>query len=117
MRTDTCTKMVLTLIAISLVVLAGEKLTSTTSAVHANPGYQKWEYKTAIFRYTWTGDGNVAGADCVVDNASAPCAGLIAQLGGDGWELVSVVPESRKTGPTWAGVTTQQSWVFKRPRN
>jgi len=114
MRTNLYIKFILTAIAISLAVLAGEKLTST---VHANPGVQAWEYRTATIRYTWGPDAKINGAECLSDDSSAVCQGLIPQIGGDGWEVVSVVSESLRTGPGWAGVTTQKQWIFKRPRN
>lgn len=36
------------------------------------------------------------------------------QLGEGGWELVSVTPRSSNAGA--AGVTTEELWVFKRPK-
>ena len=40
---------------------------------------------------------------------------LLPKLGMEGWELVSVVPRSIDTGANFAGVTTEEDWVFKRP--
>jgi hypothetical protein len=77
----------------------------------------KWEYKTVGQGRGW-------------DNQSAtflratqwePKIDLTA-LGEEGWELVSVVASSSVAGGSarstmdMAGLTTQQLWVFKRPR-
>lgn len=38
----------------------------------------------------------------------------LARLGNDGWELITVSPASGDLGA--AGVTTQETWIFKRPK-
>jgi hypothetical protein len=40
---------------------------------------------------------------------------LLAQLGAQGWELVSVYSMATDTGMQSSGTTTAQGWVFKRP--
>jgi hypothetical protein len=40
----------------------------------------------------------------------------LTKLGNEGWELVSVTPESGIYGEHWAGITNALLWVFKRPR-
>ena len=40
----------------------------------------------------------------------------LPQLGDDGWELVSIVTRSSSAGSLVAGVTTDEIWVFKRPK-
>ena len=37
-------------------------------------------------------------------------------LGEQGWELVAVWPFSDMDGSSWAGYTSQERWVFKRPK-
>jgi hypothetical protein len=41
---------------------------------------------------------------------------LIQRLGDDGWELVSVVPRSSIGGAESSGFTSEQVWIFKRPK-
>lgn len=69
---------------------------------------QKWEYKiilrqrhTGLFS-NWEWDNDIEA--------------ILPELGEEGWELVSVVPESSAWGENNSGVTTEEKWVFKRPR-
>ncbi len=40
---------------------------------------------------------------------------LLPELGREGWELVAVSSSSSWTGDAYAGLTTDEEWVFKRP--
>ena len=40
----------------------------------------------------------------------------LSKLGEEGWELVAIVPASSYAGPSTAGFTTDETWVFKRPK-
>ena len=42
--------------------------------------------------------------------------GKIAALGEAGWELVAIVPRSSQGDHNLSGVTTEELWVFKRPK-
>ncbi len=71
---------------------------------------QKWEYKL-LFRGRaikdfWTG-AKPWNQDI---EASLPA------LGEEGWELVAVVPRSSIVGTGAAGFTSDELWVFKRPK-
>lgn len=37
------------------------------------------------------------------------------EIGSEGWELISVTPQSKVTNNFWTSTTTDQLWVFKRP--
>ena len=39
----------------------------------------------------------------------------LKRLGGDGWELVAVVPRSSIASEDVGGFTTDELWIFKRP--
>lgn len=39
----------------------------------------------------------------------------LADLGRQGWELVSVAPHSSMGGVSSSGYTSEEIWVFKRP--
>lgn len=41
---------------------------------------------------------------------------MLPELGEDGWELVSVTPISSQYGESVSGYTTEEKWVFKRPK-
>jgi len=68
---------------------------------------QKWEYKVInsqrsagfFSSYKW---------DIDVEE-------MLPQLGGEGWELVNVIPESSAWGENNTGATTDEKWIFKRP--
>jgi len=40
----------------------------------------------------------------------------LARLGDEGWELVAITPRSSVLGDPFAGFTSEELWVFKRPR-
>jgi len=106
MRNDNFTRSVLTLIALSLVVLASENWKHDPSVVRAATGAsgrQQYEYKT-IFRNFSYKDGEYSAvqswsedSDNLPDpgeNAGAAMRAKINELGSRGWELVSVTPYS-----------------------
>lgn len=69
---------------------------------------QAWEYKVIHRRRT------VAGVA-----AGEWDTGVVAQLpslGEEGWELIAVTTRSSEGGASSAGVTTDELWIFKRPR-
>jgi hypothetical protein len=82
---------------------------------------QKWEYKM-LYR---TRGINRAGRDGFrpVENWNVlDMMPKLQSLGLEGWELVSVTPSSdfggdlsQGVGHVVAGLTTTESWVFKRP--
>lgn len=70
---------------------------------------QKWEYKW-VFR-SRGGKYNKGMDDWNVDVTA-----VLPRFGDEGWELVSVVPRSSYPGDQWAGITSEELWVFKRPK-
>ena len=95
---------------------------------------QKWEYKT-LYRirqfvlipgeFSGTGrprlslsdwSGFEEDTDALPDpNSWAAWLGHVRRLGEDGWELVQIVPRARYH-PNGLGTTTEEHWVFKRPK-
>jgi hypothetical protein len=92
---------------------------------------QKWEYKIIARSRGWEKDGNtlLSAADWSAwweNNTSlAPPVNMVqklAELGSQGWELVSVTARSQRAAMgvhpsslSIAGFTTSELWVFKRP--
>lgn len=85
---------------------------------------QKWEYKIVLRTrsVTATGDYEVNAWKYWDDEtplrSDTDLAGLLAWLGGEGWELVSVMPRSSFATrlASTAGLTTEEVYYFKRPR-
>ena len=72
---------------------------------------QKWEYKTIL-----RDRGLVKVKDMyAVGDWKLDIGDELSALGKQGWELVTVEPRSSTTGMMYAGVTTEDLWVFKRP--
>ncbi len=69
---------------------------------------QEWEYK-CLERTRGTGWLNIGRWDMDL-NAT------LSDVGAQGWELVAVVPRSSEIGLGRAGATTEELWVFKRPK-
>jgi hypothetical protein len=56
---------------------------------------------------------------CTEDDKPTDCIGMpdkLAQLGNQGWELVAVMPRSSAIMSNYAGATTEDEWLFKRPK-
>jgi hypothetical protein len=71
---------------------------------------QRWEYFWELRkRMVRPQDGGVSGWDNDIPKK-------LRDLGEQGWELVAISPRSDFTGNHLAGVTTEELWVFKRPR-
>jgi hypothetical protein len=69
---------------------------------------QAWEYKV-MHRQRQVRGGAVGSWDSNVIQQ-------LPDLGAAGWELVAVVPRSSEGSPANAGVTTDELWIFKRPK-
>jgi hypothetical protein len=69
---------------------------------------QAWEYKV-IHRVRGVGMTTTRSWD-------EPIVSQLPALGDEGWELVSVVARSSEPGSATAGVTSDEMWVFKRPK-
>jgi hypothetical protein len=41
---------------------------------------------------------------------------VINRFGAQGWELATTVGRASSFGAAWAGVTTEELWTFKRPK-
>lgn len=67
---------------------------------------QKWEYKIVMCQRN---AGFFSGYEWDRDMEE-----ILPQLGDEGWELVSVIPESSAWGENNSGATTEEKWVFKR---
>jgi hypothetical protein len=86
---------------------------------------QKWEYYTLVRERTWEPVKGTAYAKAGKWNVGID--DTLAELGEQGWELVSVASRSSYLGsPTsmvtnamstdYAGFTSSEIWVFKRPK-
>jgi len=72
---------------------------------------QKWEYKTCNW---WRGIKGVFAGGNAMDWKSDF---NLDQLGNEGWELISAIPQSDISGDQFSGVTTKVTFIFKRPLN
>lgn len=82
---------------------------------------QQWEYMRYQASYSITRDGalNYQDQACSVDDEKVKCEGpaaFLPRFGAQGWELIQIMPESTITGAFNAGVTTANTYVFKRPK-
>ncbi len=73
---------------------------------------QRWEYKV-LQRTRKVNDAIVLNMG--VTEWDVDVLQLLPQLGREGWELVAVSTLADKPYHHSAGVTTSESWVFKRP--
>ncbi len=72
---------------------------------------QKWEYLYELRKRepnSWSWAEPKAWTNDVASKLEA--------LGEEGWELVAISPRSGLTGESVAGITTEELWVFKRPK-
>jgi hypothetical protein len=74
---------------------------------------QKWEYRLEIRsrNLAAVATGYQAG------DWDRSMATLLATAGEEGWELVSVIARSGLGGEGRSGVTTEELWVLKRPKD
>jgi hypothetical protein len=70
---------------------------------------QPWEYKV-LHRVRPIRAGKAGGWD-------EPIVSELPALGDEGWELVTVITRSSEPGGITAGITTDEMWVFKRPKS
>lgn len=70
---------------------------------------QPWEYKV-LHRVRQIRAGKVGGWD-------EPIVSELPALGEEGWELVTVITRASEPGGITAGVTSDEMWVFKRPKS
>jgi hypothetical protein len=142
MKNDRFIKTTLAVIALALLILAGNAFRNKSAAVQAASGTnQVWEYKSINRVFNWK-DGKIQGVGSASEDGQAlpPVAGgggaemrsKLTQLGRDGWELVAVTPYSmsggvastseskddrtRSSGAALNGVTTVDVWIFKRQK-
>ncbi len=74
-----------------------------------NDTMQPWEYKV-VHRVRRVGASGVGGWD-------EPIMAHLPSFGDEGWELVTVITRASEPGNVSAGVTTDEMWVFKRPKS
>ncbi len=72
---------------------------------------QKWEYKMVSRSRDF--DLKVYGDR--IGDWDKSIKDLLPAWGMEGWELVAVVPRSDFAGDKWAGATSSELWIFKRP--
>ena len=78
---------------------------------------QKWEYKLVLRTRGWERNkGLLAEEGFHSTGWNLNIEEMLPGLGNDGWELVAVTPRSGNYGQTWAGMTNEELWVFKRPK-
>jgi hypothetical protein len=88
---------------------------------------QKWEYMTILRFRVWDTDKEVARAPWQKGVAwNIDIGKKLAELGEQGWELVTVTPRSSYLGGKescvggialdYAGFTSEELWVFKRQK-
>lgn len=90
---------------------------------------QRWEYKTLYRTRRWTDDGSdnfsYQGGKWNITVDGQQYQGndmhpLLRSLGDEGWELVAISPRSGFLGRVgdrdYAGFTSEEHWVFKRPK-
>lgn len=70
---------------------------------------QPWEYKV-LHRVRKVSGGRVGRWDESI-------VAELPSLGDEGWELVTVITRASEPGGITAGVTTDEMWVFKRPKS
>ena len=70
---------------------------------------QRWEYFWELRKRMVRQDGGVSGWDNDITKK-------LRDFGEQGWELIDISARSDFTGSSAAGVTTEELWVFKRPK-
>ena len=73
---------------------------------------QQWEYKILYRkRNLGLGIGTISTTQWDVDIEQ-----LLPSIGAGGWELVAVCSRSSIAGQVSSGTTTEEEWIFKRPK-
>jgi hypothetical protein len=75
---------------------------------------QKWEYYQRIRVRGFKGLFGYRAGEWSPDPTE--WANWLTEMGEMGWELVTVVAESSTVGMGAAGASTEELWVFKRPK-
>lgn len=86
-----------------------------------------WEYKTIVRSRAFPTGNSVETAVAATDwtlwyedgqPIAAPSDPLakVNQLGGQGWELIAITPRSSLASDWTAGTTSDETWLFKRPK-
>jgi hypothetical protein len=70
--------------------------------------HQRWEYHWEYMVRTHEPSGTGEWDNNITDK--------LAMLGDQGWELVAIAPRSGLNSEHYAGVTTEELWIFKRPK-
>jgi len=101
---------------------------STQMSVESLPGKeqserQRWEYRFLVRSRGIKGSvgaalGALAGTTRDYANATEweDLETKVSYLGENGWELVNIIPRSSIAGSVGDGFTTDELWVFKRPK-
>jgi len=84
----------------------------------------KWEYKTIIRSRGWARDKDSSRGDWMKGTEwNLKITTKLEELGEQGWELVTVISRSSYLGShtysgtdDYAGFTSDEVWVFKRPK-
>jgi hypothetical protein len=132
MRTDTYTKVVLTVICLALLSMTSMRWTTSGATVRAatpTVSAQKWEYKGIVRTWDFTHVTNSLGFStfnwntptCYDDGQKFDCTdglvGAFNRLGAQGWELVTAEPRVTWGPPYNTGLTNEESYLFKRPKS
>lgn len=91
-----------------IVLLACSCLLAGSMATQAQ-ARKGWEYK----RFFLMTDGT---KQIDEEQVTGNAVNILNTMGSQGWELVSMDSSSNPRGPEWSGLTTQYTYVFKRPK-
>lgn len=111
-------------IALIFMLTISVMVSHAVTAEHSIAGVsaQKWEYKV-IFRYrdaNYMGAETYRAADWTYIEDGTKELGTIdiiiktKELGEAGWELAEI--SARSGNPNFPGFTTEETWIFKRPK-
>jgi hypothetical protein len=116
-KSDIFTKTTLAIIALALVVIAGQGALRHPMTVEA-ASQQRWVYKSIHARFQWT--SNTVTRTSYVSNDGNELDGppnmqdVMNGLGNQGWELVSTTPYSMWiSNGTAGGMTTDEILIFR----
>jgi hypothetical protein len=111
------------LLAMVLLGLAG----CASYGLKPSSGRQVWEYKSIVRTRGFPTGNSVDAAVAATDwtqwyedgqPIAAPADPLakVNQLGAQGWELITITPRSSLASNWTAGTTSDETWLFKRPK-